>query len=93
MNRGEELDPPEEFLRVRALADEIKETSGGAFDVVGDCVSVSVVADSCAEADAWATELMVLGVEEGRPLAQRLGLRAYFVRRLEDGGFEELAVE
>ena len=58
-----------------------------------DCVSVSVIADSCAEADALATALMVLGVQEGRALAGRLGRRAYFVRRLAGGGFEELGSE
>jgi thiamine biosynthesis lipoprotein len=51
-----------------------------------------VVADSCAEADAWATALMVLGAAEGEALAQRLGLRAYFVRKLGAGGFEESSV-
>lgn len=61
--------------------------------VTHDCVSVSVVADSCAEADALATALMVLGVEEGRALARRLGLRTYFVRRLADGSFEDLGTE
>lgn len=60
--------------------------------VAHDCVSVSVVAKSCAEADAWATALMILGVEEGMPLAKRLGLQVYFVQRAEDGGFSELAV-
>ena len=60
--------------------------------VAHDGVSVSVVADSCARADAWATALMVLGVEEGRTLAELLGLRAYFVRKLEGGGFEEIPV-
>ncbi len=50
------------------------------------------MAESCAEADAFATALMVLGAEEGGALAGRLGLRAYFVRRQADGGFEEVSV-
>ncbi|AUM75160.1 FAD:protein FMN transferase [Paracoccus jeotgali] len=43
--------------------------------------SVTVVARTCAEADAWATALMVLGVEKGEELARRLGLCALFLRR------------
>ena len=58
--------------------------------VVHDCVSVSVVAASCQLADAWATALIVLGIEDGMALAEREGIEAYFVRRLEDGNFEEL---
>ena len=43
--------------------------------------SVTVVAQTCAEADAWATALMVMGVEEGCRQAQRLGLDALFLIR------------
>ncbi|MDZ7575050.1 MAG: FAD:protein FMN transferase [Pseudotabrizicola sp.] len=41
--------------------------------------SVTVVAPSCAEADAWATALMVAGPTSGAELAQRNGLEALFV--------------
>ncbi len=41
--------------------------------------SVSVLAEDCMSADAWATALMVLGKDRGLPLARRLGLRAIFV--------------
>lgn len=61
--------------------------------VVHDCVAVSVVAESCAEADAFATALIVLGAEQGLVLARRLGLRAYFVRRLSDGTLIESVAE
>lgn len=44
-----------------------------------DLVSVSVVADSCFEADAWATALLILGPWEGRELAKRVGLDALFL--------------
>jgi thiamine biosynthesis lipoprotein ApbE/transcriptional regulator of nitric oxide reductase len=47
-------------------------------------VSVSVVAKTCAEADAWATALNVLGVENGLPLAEREHIGAQFVT--EDAG-------
>ena len=47
--------------------------------------SVTVVAQSCAEADAWATALMVLGVEAGAALAGRRGLDALFLLREETG--------
>lgn len=51
--------------------------------------SVTVVARSCAEADAWASALMVLGEVEGAALARRLGLDALFLLR-EVNGFRAL---
>lgn len=51
--------------------------------------SVTVLAPSCMEADAFATALYVLGPEEGIPLADSLGLAALFVSRQADGGFRE----
>lgn len=47
--------------------------------------SVTVVARSCAEADAWATALMVLGSTAGGELAARHGLDALFLIRETDG--------
>jgi thiamine biosynthesis lipoprotein len=43
--------------------------------------SVTVIAPTCAEADAWATALMVLGVDRGARLAQQTGLDALFLVR------------
>lgn len=43
--------------------------------------SVTVVARSCAEADAWATALMVAGEDEGRKLARQHGLNVLFLVR------------
>jgi len=43
--------------------------------------SVTVVHESVAEADAWATALMVLGPEEGMALARRQALAALFIQR------------
>lgn len=51
--------------------------------------AVSVGADDCARADAWATALMVLGPEEGWDLALEQGLAVYFQLHAADGGFEE----
>ena len=48
--------------------------------------SVTVVRESVAEADAWATALMVLGPEEGMALARRERLAALFIRRGEQPG-------
>jgi FAD:protein FMN transferase len=48
--------------------------------------SVSVVADDCMTADAWATALMVLGPEEGYNVAQQQGIAALFLVR-EGGAF------
>jgi thiamine biosynthesis lipoprotein len=47
--------------------------------------SVTVVGRRCAEADAWATALMVLGRDAGSALSQALGLDALFLLR-DDGG-------
>jgi thiamine biosynthesis lipoprotein len=54
--------------------------------------SVSVVARTCAEADAWATALMVLGPETGAQLAGRIGLDALFLLRTDDKGILEKGV-
>lgn len=55
--------------------------------------SVTVIAADCATADAWATALMVLGPEEGLPLAEIAGLEVCFQMRMEDGSFRERATE
>jgi thiamine biosynthesis lipoprotein len=47
-------------------------------------VSVSVIHESSTLADAWATALFVLGLDEGFALAERLGLAALFVTREAD---------
>lgn len=52
--------------------------------------SVSVISDSCMEADALATALFVLGPEEGLQLATAQGILALFVVRTDDG-FTEYA--
>ncbi|GLQ82801.1 FAD:protein FMN transferase [Mesorhizobium huakuii] len=43
--------------------------------------SVTVLAPTCAEADAWATALMVLGPDKGGDIARRLGIDALFLLR------------
>lgn len=43
--------------------------------------SVTVIATSTAEADAWATALMVLGEVEGYQLAEKLAIHSYFIYR------------
>ena len=53
--------------------------------------SVSVVAATCAEADAWATALMVLGPGSGAALAGRIGLDALFLIR-DGAGLRQVAV-
>src|SRR5690606_38304398 len=47
--------------------------------------SVTVVAEACMAADAWATALMVLGSSEGAVMAARIGLDALFLDRVEGG--------
>lgn len=48
--------------------------------------SVTVVARTCAEADAWATALMVAGPDAGAALTARQGLSALFLIRDDAGG-------
>jgi FAD:protein FMN transferase len=47
--------------------------------------SVTVIAETCMAADAWATVLMVKGSAEGAELARQIGLNALFVEREGDG--------
>ena len=49
------------------------------YPVAHHTVTVSVLAADSLTADSWATALNVLGVAEGLPLANRLGLAARFV--------------
>ena len=49
--------------------------------LAGDLAQVTVMAESCMVADAWATALMVTGAERGTALARRLGLAAILVTR------------
>src|SRR5690606_22703371 len=60
--------------------------------VVATPASVSVVARTCAAADAWATALMVLGVDAGTKIAQRLGIEALFLVRDSEGTAQGVAV-
>ncbi len=48
-------------------------------------ISVSVIAESCQTADAWATALMVLGPEEGTQIAQKEKLAAHFIFSTDKG--------
>ena len=43
--------------------------------------SVSVLAATCVDADAWATVLMVLGEKAGQQTAKKVGIDAIFVQR------------
>ena len=45
-----------------------------------DLAAVTVVAETCMAADAWATALMVAGADHGLELAARLGLAVLLVR-------------
>ena len=54
------------------------------YPVQHDTASVTVVAETAAEADAWATALLVLGSEKGLTAAQQRGIAAMFVDLRED---------
>ncbi len=60
--------------------------------LVAPPASVTVIARTCAEADAWATALMVLGAEAGATLARQIGLDALFLLRDPTMGFRSKAV-
>ena len=47
--------------------------------VANEIASVTVLAATCMEADAWATAFLVLGPEKGLPLAKIRGMEAIFV--------------
>ncbi len=54
--------------------------------------SVTVVAPTCAEADAWATALTVLGPDAGAAYARKHGCEALFLVRDDAGGISALPV-
>jgi len=60
------------------------------YPVEHDLASVSVLHESVALADAWATALTVLGAEQGLKLAEKHDLAAYFIVRSDDG-YEQLS--
>ena len=45
-----------------------------------DAISVTVIGDNTTEADAWATAMYVLGVEEGLEIAEKEGLAVFFIK-------------
>ena len=53
--------------------------------LAGTLASVTVLAESCMDADAWATALMVLGVQRGVEVAQNFCLNAIFIERTNQG--------
>jgi len=69
-------------LRGRRLSHTMDPARGA--PLIASPASVTVVARTCAEADAWATALMVLGPDKGAALARRTGLDTLFLLRDED---------
>lgn len=55
------------------------------YPVEHNLASVSVLHESAALADAWATALTVLGADIGLQLAEKHNLAAYFIVRTENG--------
>ena len=60
--------------------------------LIASPASVTVVARSCAETDAWATALMVLGLGKGAELARKEGLDALFLLREDCGSVRGVGV-
>lgn len=71
------------------LCHTIDRLRGGPID--NAIASVSVVASSCMDADAWSTALMVLGPTEGNALAEKYGLDALLVER-SDGKLDQIRI-
>ena len=74
----------------RRLSHTMDPTRGA--PLVAPPASVTVVARTCAEADAWATALMVLGPERGAALANTRGIDALFLLRDEKGATRGVGV-
>ncbi len=51
--------------------------------------SASVIAETCAQADAWSTAMMVLG-REGIPMAELQGIKSYLIDSPKEGVFEPI---
>ena len=66
-------------VRGRSLSHTMDPRRGA--PLIASPASVTVVARTCAEADAWATALMVLGPDKGAALATERGLDALFLLR------------
>jgi thiamine biosynthesis lipoprotein len=64
-------------IQGRRLSHTMDPTRGA--PLIASPASVTVVARSCAEADAWATAFMVLGPDKGSALARRRGLDVLFL--------------
>ncbi len=60
--------------------------------LIASPASVTVVARTCAEADAWATALMVLGPDTGAAFARKASLDALFLLRDDDGSTRSVGV-
>lgn len=55
------------------------------YPVDHNLASVTVIHESVAMADAWATALTVLGADEGLKVAEQQGLLAFFIQRVDNG--------
>jgi thiamine biosynthesis lipoprotein len=67
----------------RRLSHTMDRSRGTPID--GRPASVTVLANTCVAADAWATALLVKGVEAGTALARGQGLSALFLTRVGEG--------
>lgn len=47
-------------------------------------ISVTVISDTCAKADGWATALMVLGPKKGLEVVEKFDIPAYFLVKTQD---------
>ncbi len=57
------------------------------FPITHNLLSISVLADDCMTADAYATAFLVMGLEKAIPLAKAKGLEIYGISAGKDGAF------
>ena len=55
------------------------------YPIQHNLVSVSVILPECADADAWATAMMVLGPEEGMAVAEANHIPIYMILKTSEG--------
>lgn len=55
------------------------------FPITHNLLSISVIADDCMTADAYATAFLVMGLEKAKPIAQKLHLEWYGIYTDSDG--------
>ncbi len=76
-------------IKGKRYSHEIDPRTG--YPVSHGAASVTVIAETAMEADAWSTALLVLGPAQGIKIAERERIAVLFVMETTAGGFQEIA--